>query len=116
MAEENLGAGQYLDQNFDFDIDTTGDIRAASGLNELEKDLSVQMAFTLSEFLGEPPTNETEAEVKRTVYRVAIADVRVSSVDQENIVVEWSRRLRELQIEVSVTTVTDDEYDMVFNV
>lgn len=116
MTEEELGSSQKLDQSFDFVIDSTGDIDSTIGLDELEKDLSVQMAFYLSVYLGEPPTNQTKAEVRRTVSNVAIADARIVDVDQENIVVEWDRGLRELTVEVSVTTITNTEYDLVFNV
>lgn len=116
MSEEELGSGQYLDQNLDFEVDTTGDIRASDGIDEVEKDLAVQMIFSLSDFLGQQPTAETEADIKRVAYRVAIADIRVSSVDRENITVEWMREGREFDVTVPLAVETGEEYELVFNV
>lgn len=116
MSEEELGAGQYLDQNLDFEIDETGDVRSAFGGAELEKDLSFQMIASLSQFLGERPTPELEADIKRMAYRVAAADVRVSTVDRGNITVEWNYNSREMELTVPVTTNTDEEYELVFEV
>lgn len=116
MSEENLGAGPYLDKSFDFDIDGTGDIRASEGLSELEKDLALYMAVELEDFLGRPPTPETSAEVKRAVYRTAIADVRISSVERESISVEWNNRNKKLVVSIPVTTTANEEYELVFDV
>lgn len=116
MSEENLGSGQYLDETLDFEVDTTGDIRASDGLEELEKDLAFQMIISLSQFLGEPPTPETEADIRRMAYRVAAADIRISFVARDNITVEWNHNSREMEVSVPVTTNTDEEYELVFNV
>lgn len=116
MSEDNLGSGQYLDQNLDFEVDAGGDIQTSSGIDELQKDLAVQMIVSLSQFIGESPTPETEADIKRMAYRVAIADVRVSSVNRENITVEWIGGMKKFDVEVPLTTDTDEEYELVFNV
>lgn len=115
MSESNLGSGQYLDNNLDFQIDTTGDIKASEGVDELEKDLSVQMIFALSQFIGESPTPETEADIKRMAYRAAIADVRVSSVNRENITVEWMDSMKKFDVTVPLTTNTAEQYELIFN-
>jgi len=116
MSEEELGAGQYLDQNLDFSVDETGDVRSAYGIEELEKDLSFQMIASLSQFLGERPTPELEADIKRMAYRVAAADVRVSAVDRQGIDVEWEESMKQMNVSMSVTTTVDEEYSLVFNV
>jgi hypothetical protein len=116
MSEENLGSGQFLDQSLDLEVGSTGDIKTVSGREELEKDLAFQMIFSLEPYTGQPPTPEIEAEVKRIAYRVAIADVRVTAVDRENITVNWNTREKELDATVPVTTTTDEQYDLVFNV
>jgi hypothetical protein len=116
MSEEELGAGQYLDQTLDFEIDETGDVRGAFGGAELEKDLSFQMIASLSQFLGEQPTPELESDIKRMAYRVAAADVRVSFVDRQTIEVEWEESMKQMNVSMSVTTIVDEEYSLVFDV
>lgn len=116
MPEENLGSGQYLDEDLDFEVDTTGDIRASDGQEELEKDLSFQMIISLSQFLGEPPTAEVESEIKRMAYRVAVADVRISGVNRAEIDVEWAESMKQFDVSVPVTTNTDEEHELVFEV
>lgn len=113
---ENLGSGIYLDKSLDFDIDETGDIRDANGIEEVEKDLSFQMIFSLSQYIGEAPTPEVEAEIKRTTYRVAIADVRVSSVERESIAVNWAEDMKQFDVEVPTTVDTGEEYELVFEI
>jgi hypothetical protein len=116
MSEHNLGSGQYLDETFDFEVDTTGDIRASDGIEEVEKDLSFQMAITLSQFLGEQPTQEVEAEIKRMAYRVGIADVRVANIDRTNITVNWSNDMKQFDVGLPLTIETGEEYELVFEV
>lgn len=116
MSEQNLGSGIFLDEQLDLSVGTTGDLLTVDGIDELEKDLAVQMIQSMQQYLGKTPTNTTEAEAKRTAYRTAIADVRISSVDRENIVVEWQNRTQNLRVDVPVTTNTDEEYNLVFNV
>lgn len=116
MSEENLGAGQYLDEDLDFEVGPTGDIRTTSGVEELQKDLAFQMIISLSQFLGEPPTPETESEIKRMAYRVAFADLRVTGVDRNNIIVEWNHRSDAMEVTVPLTTDTGEEQELVFEV
>lgn len=116
MSEDNLGSGPSLDEDLDFEIDETGDIRSSSGMEELQKDLSFQMMIALSQFIGENPTPELNVEVRRKVYRVAVSDERISSVDRKKINVEWYNHSQELTVSVPVTTTENATYEMVFGV
>lgn len=116
MTEENLGSGIYLDELFDFEVDQTGDVLSTDGIDELEKDLAVQMKFNLRQFLGEVPSSQLNAEVRRTVAQIAIADNRIVSVDRNNIDVEWKERTKKLVVSMSIVTNTNEKYNLVFNV
>jgi len=114
MVDE-LGSGPALDQYLDLDIDATGDLRSASGVSELEKDLSFQMIINLSRYLGSAPTGNLETQVAGTAKRVALADERVSSVSDDKTVVEFSEDREELTVRLTVRTV-GGQSELVFNV
>lgn len=110
----DFGSGIALDENLDFEVDPTGDLAATSGSDELEKDLSFQMIFSLSDFVGRPPTGNLAPKVLDTATRVATADERVSSVNQERSSIEFSRDREDLQVEIFVRT-NNEEQRLVFN-
>lgn len=113
---ENLGSGVRLDKDFDISIDRTGDVETVSGLNELEKDLSMQMAFSLNQFVGAPPSDDTRSSAKRVVAQVLNADERIQRIVTGSITVEWSGPKRR-QIDVGATVVaSEQEQELVFRV
>lgn len=111
---ENLGAGFYLDQSFDLSVDETGDMKSASGISELEKDLSLQMAFQLREYLGTPPSENIKSKVASDAITLAELDTRVDSV--ESIDVNYNDDHTTIMLEMSVRTNTNDEYRLVIEV
>lgn len=82
MAEDNLGAGLYLDQTLDFGVGSTGDLRYEEGSSELEKDLSFQLLIILDDLRGQPLTPETEAKIKSRTVDTITSDVRVDDLDR----------------------------------
>lgn len=116
MTEENLGSGIYLDNELDFSADRSGDLRTSSGADELEKDLSFQMIISISQFLGQPPTPSVKTDVSQMASFVAEADTRISSVDRGNITVSFRNEGKEILMTVPVTTNTNENYELVFNV
>jgi len=113
MAEEDLGAGIYLDRTLDFEVGGTGDLRTTSGGEELEKDLSFQLLIVLDELKGQRLTPETEANIKSLTVDTITSDVRVEAIDRGSIQVRKPGR-NSLRIDAFVTT-TDSEYELVFN-
>lgn len=101
------GNGIFLDEDFDFDVDETGDIRASKGTDELEKDLAFQMAIALDPIIGQPPSQSTEAKLINRATAVALSDNRIESVDEDNVEVreiELSRRDVEYEITLPISS------------
>lgn len=112
---DQYGAGVYLDQQLDFEIDPTGDTRTSSGIDELEKDLAVQMKLFLSFYLGEPPTAGLESDVADTARKIANADPRVTTVARGSTNVSFSETRDELTVEMRVR-VGAGEQQLVFEI
>lgn len=85
MVEKQLGSGIALDQNFDFEIDATGDLNSVSGVEELNKDLALRLTIFLDEFRGQILTNEVKSEIKNRVINVLLSDQRVVNVNEASI-------------------------------
>lgn len=113
---DTLGSGPALDNKFDLTIDRSGDLDNVSGIEELEKDLSMQVVSTLSEFIGAPPADSTRVKVKSRTKRVVLADDRVDRLIAQSLSVEWIGENRE-EIEVSMRIrANNQEQDLVFTV
>lgn len=111
----DFGSGVYLSERFDFVVNSTGDLRSAEGTQELGKDLAVQMALNLDQYLGEPPSNNLNARVANTASNLALADSRVRAVDKENISVSFNSSRDELTVEMDIFT-ADGRQELVFTV
>lgn len=114
MVEE-LGAGIHLDEQFDFAVDPTGDLKTESGVDELQKDLAFQMAISLGEYVGHPPTGNLEAKIVGRAKRVAEADDRVSSVRDDLTEVSFGPKRESISLKIDVIT-EDGQQDLVFNI
>jgi hypothetical protein len=110
-----FGSGLYLDESLDFSVDTTGDLRTVDGVDELEKDLSVQMITSLQQYLGQPPSSNLNAQVFRTASNIATADARVASVNTNKSTVSFNRTRDEITLKLVVRT-TSGEQELVFEV
>jgi hypothetical protein len=111
----NFGSGPALNEDFDFIIDNTGELESSSSVEELGKDLSMQMVLNLEKYLGQSPTNLLRRKVELTATRVATADTRVREVDTESTTVSFSNRRDELTVEMRVLTESGPQ-EFVFNV
>lgn len=112
----SFGSGPALDEDLDFSIDSGGDIDESSGIDELTKDLSVQLIFALEQFLGRPPTASVKSEVKNVTTQTLSADSRVQFVSSESIDVDIDRISKNIDIDVSIITIDGEEFDLVFEV
>lgn len=113
MAE--LGSGIYLDGLFDFVADSTGDIRAAEDVNELQKDLAFQMIISLSKYLGQPPSGNLKEKIAGTAKRVAETDDRVDFVDSRKTEISFNSNRQEMTLKVTVQTEEGIE-DLIFDI
>lgn len=106
MVEEvpELGSGISLEENFDLNLDTTGDIDSESGIDELQKDLAVATTLVLKQYLGEPPEKGVENRVSDVAKKMVENDVRVNRVVQGSVEVEYSDNRQELSVEMSIVT------------
>lgn len=77
---EPFGSGPALDENFDFIVNTVGDIKDADGLNELEKDLAFVSAFQLEDYIGKPLTPTIRQEIENTLTQIFDAEPRIDAV------------------------------------
>jgi hypothetical protein len=111
----NFGSGPALNQDFDFVIDSTGDLENRSGVEELGKDLAMQMVLNLETYLGESPTNLVKRKVELTATRVAVADTRVRNVDESATAVSFGSRRDELTVRMRVITESGPQ-EFIFNV
>jgi len=110
MAE--LGSGIALDQNFDFDVDETGDLRVAEGADELSKDISFALVSALEGLIGAPKTPEIKRKIRDRSRRVALADDRVQAASADSISVSETSR-DTFRVSMSVVTIAGTE-ELVF--
>jgi hypothetical protein len=80
MSGREFGSGINIDSSFDFSINQNGDLEKVDGVEELNKDLAIQLSIALDEFRGQPLDNELKAEVKQQTIDTISADVRVQTV------------------------------------
>lgn len=114
---ERFGAGPALDEDLDFDITPTGDLRVEEGVDELQKDLSFQLHFFLQRFLGEQPTEETKKEIIAEVKDVVTRDSRVGSfVDERASARFFGKRNDNISVTVPVVTRDNESYEFVLEV
>lgn len=81
---DNLGSGIKLTDDWDLDVDTTGDLATVSGQDELEKDLAMVTAIYFDNNLGETINPRQEANslksIENAVRRIFQQDSRVGRV------------------------------------
>jgi len=116
MAE--FGKGLSLDENFDLQLSSVGDIDSAEGIDELQKDLAVQVAFTLRNIIGQPDSPELASEIRSRSRKVIEADERVNEVIRGSISIQrFDRRRSDVRYSISVNVSTKDGIqELVFEV
>jgi hypothetical protein len=112
---DRLGGGIYLDNQFDFSVSTTGDLRFSNGVNELQKDLSFIMVIILDEYIGKGPSDNLETKILSTASEIAKADTRVTRVNEGKSSVEFDPQEQTIMLELLVETF-DGEQALVFEV
>jgi hypothetical protein len=111
----SFGSGIYLDEQLDFSVDSTGDIRGESGVSELQKDLAFQMIISLNKYLGQPPSGNLAEKVAGTAERVAEVDNRIKFVDSSKTEVSFSSDREEITLKITAKT-DNGEQNLIFDV
>lgn len=109
-----LGGGIALQENWDFEIDNTGDIRANTGTAELQKDVAFNVARLAQREIGSPVTNETPKDLRTIVRDITAADPRINTVPSVT-VNRVERGTERFEISASMNT-SDGPFDLVFEV
>lgn len=117
MSSE-YGNGIGLDENFDLQIDTTGDIGSSSDIFELKKDLSVRVAGALmygdgierpasvaSGAIGKPTDPGLRNDIGQAVSSILTDDERIDSVSTMSV----SEANRGDEIIIETTAIIDTE-------
>lgn len=108
-----FGAGPYLTQDLDWEVDSTGDVRTIDGVEELEKDMALFSIAALQSILGRPESAETRGQMQSTVNDILSADPRVDDVISVD--VRFIGRRNEAEIITEVVT-DSGEQELVFEV
>lgn len=103
MPHRNLGSGPALDKDFDFVLDSSGDIKDSNGLDELEKDLSFASAFRLQDHIGTPLTPTTRQKVENALTEVFDKEPRIDSVQEMEV------EQVDYGFDVFITAIVDEE-------
>jgi hypothetical protein len=115
MSDE--GTGLSLDQNFDLVISSVGDLEKEDGLDELEKDLAMQVAYTLRNAIGQPDSTELSSQIKSLSRRAVEADVRIDEVLRNSIRIRKIERGTEITYQVSMRAIVSGEQEeLVFEI
>lgn len=109
----SLGAGIYLNEDWDFAVDVSGDLRTTTEIKELQKDVALNVAESLQDDLGKPITNQTAKEIRISTKNVLLSDPRLGTI--RNIEVNRVRQTNEFEVVASADTI-DGPFDLVFEV
>lgn len=110
-----FGSGVFLDEQFDFSIDPTGDLQMSEGVNELQKDIAFQMVISMQQFLGSSPSGNLEAKISNTATNVVLGDPRINSVVQNSFDIQFSDNRESISIKFDVRT-EDGQQTLIFNI
>jgi len=114
MADE-FGSGIFLDDQFDFSVNSTGDLKTRSGLDELQKDLAFNMVINLNQYRGQPPTGNLKEKVAATAKSVAEADSRIDFVLSGQTQVSFSDNREQITLKMTAQ-VEDTQQSLIFDI
>jgi len=115
MSDE--GSGLSLDQDFDLVISSVGDLEKEDGLEELEKDLAMQVAYTLRNAIGQPDSAELSSQIKSLSRQAVEADVRIDEVLRSSIRIRKIESGTEVTYQISMRAIVSGEQEeLVFDI
>ena len=108
----NFGSGIFLNEDWDFEVDVTGDLKSTSGPDELQKDVSFNVARNVE--IGKRLDSSTQKKIQVTVRDVLVNEYRIESIRELDV-----RRVdssNKFEIIAEVDTITDETPELVFEV
>ena len=113
----SLGSGLSLDENWDLEIASDGDVASVEGSDELQKDLAFNVGRLLIDSQGGVVTDGDLSDIEIRVEQVLASDPRVAAVLR----VEADTQLNSdgdtsVAVESEVETVTDEVLEQIFEV
>lgn len=110
----DLGGGIALQEEWDFEIDNTGDLRANTGIAELQKDVAFSVASALGDGLGSPVSQDTRERIDLTVQSRLLDEDRVTAV-RSTTIRQTNQSQSGYEVVASVDT-AEGPFDLVFEV
>lgn len=111
------GSGLSLDQDFDLVVSEIGDLDKEDGIDELQKDLAMQVAFTLRNVIGQPDSPELSSQIKSLSRRAVEADIRIDEVLRNSIEIRRRNGGGAVTYSVRMTAIiSDQQQELVFEV
>ena len=112
----SFGSGPALDENFDLSVNETGDLKSVDGVEELHKDLSFQLQYSLETYIGAGQNTNVETNALTTAIRVLNADSRVDRVIESTSGASLTEDGRTLTITMNYITNDGEEQRFVYEV
>lgn len=113
----NEGRGLSLDQNFDLVVSEVGDLDKEDGLEELQKDLAMQVAYTLRNAIGQPDSPELSSQIKTLSRRAVEADARIDEVLRNSIEIRKIENGTEIYYRIRMRAIVSGEQEeLVFEI
>jgi hypothetical protein len=115
VQDKNLGGGIALNKDFDLEIDSRGDIKTVTGVEEVKKDLAYNMAEALQDIVGNSKDTDTAYETKRVCEETVDSYDNVSNI--KSLRVEFGSFSDSYDISVGfIVQINDEPKDMVVTV
>jgi len=108
----NFGSGIFLNEDWDFEVDATGDLKSTSGLDELQKDVSFNLSRNIE--IGKRLDSSTQKSIQVTVRDVLVNESRIDSIRELEV-----RRVdsaNKFEVIAEVDTITDETAELIFEV
>lgn len=111
----SFGSSMKLTEEWDFDVNTAGDISTVNDIDELLKDISFRLAVNLEREVGRPLTKQTYKRVEVLARNVLLSDPRISRVRNVT-VTEDVFEADTIEVEIRAIATNDTEINRVITV
>lgn len=109
-----FGAGPDLNENWDFEVNSTGDIATTIGVDELEKDIAFNVARRLDGEIGRRRDRSTEKRIQVIVEDIFAEEVRIDSV--VDVTVREIANSNSFEVVAEANAGTGGSFELVFEV
>lgn len=111
----DFGAGVSLNEDWDFQVDSSGDLATVSGEQELQKDVAFNVARNWGDSIGRRVDSATQKRIQVTARDVLLNDPRIESITNLD-VRRIEDNLNQFEVVATVNTFVDGTFDLVFEV